>query len=84
VRFFNVIEQFERVSKFLMHRVGAVSDDVKSAALQRSVRTKRGNDNMTAFLYRPPDLFDVFSTVVFFCKEMKNRSVVPDIEFVFR
>lgn len=77
MRLFLVRHQRERLTKLGMELSCAIPHDRQAATPVRAVFRKRGDDNMTAGLYRAKCGPNVCLAIFGGCKEVKYSSVVP-------
>ena len=61
-----VINELEPFSELMVKRVGIVSNDIKTAALRRTIGAERGDDDMASRLHGVRDLLHISATLVGF------------------
>jgi hypothetical protein len=83
VRLFDVIQKLESIAKLIVHRLGAVPDNVEPAAFFGTAQAKRSDDNVAVSLERTFYLLDILAALVGGGEEMKYGTVMPEVVGVF-
>ena len=69
----------ERVTKLCVNLLGAITNDLESAASLRPGGSERGHDDMPAWLYRMTSGSNVAAASGNIEEEMEHRSIVPEV-----
>lgn len=83
VGFIDTLYQLEGIAEFVVHRVGAISNDVQAAAFFGAFEAEGSDDDVSADFYASHHEFDVFASVFGVGQEMKDCPVMPYIVMVF-
>jgi len=79
VRLFDVVEEFERGSKFVVHRVRAIADNIETATFLRAAQTERRNNNVAVWFEGSFYMCDIFAAVFGVSEEMKYGTIMPEV-----
>lgn len=79
MHFLRALDQPEATPKFLAEGFSVVPHDIKAAALHRTLRAKRADNDVAARLDGQRDIPHVIGALLRVGQKMEDRSIVPHI-----